>query len=499
MHLLIRCDASKGEGVGHLVRSMALVEEAASRGWQVTLSGDIDVPFGREFLERLGVRQVPAVWTAEGLTSMAQDLGVDLIHIDHYDLVGDFRIVINKAGVLLSSLEDGGYGRRAADLVIDPSPVAAERYRPSDGSGRLMLGAAAVPLRPLVRQLAAERDARFGQTPGSAPGLIRMVVMLGGTDALNATAQVLGMIRDSGVSADCAVIVDRGSWPDLPSSTPAFTISAHEPSVSAVELFRDADVAVTAAGGTLWEMLCMGVPTAVIQVIDNQSPNYDFATSHGLVQGLGAWSGPPAARAARLEQLRVLTTDGSMRAELARRGRQLIDGQGAARIVSHWEDMLADAPSHTVRSVSAGDASLLFDWRNDAIVRAASRETDELDWSAHLAWVKQAIADPDRYLLLVSQAGRPVATVRFDLTGATLHAWEVSITVAPESRGLGIGSAVLAAAEEHLGRLPYRADALVAAMRTENIASARLFASAGYQEQRVNGEPGMLLMRKDLA
>ena len=492
MHVLVRCDASKEGGVGHLVRSMSLIEEAISRGWEVSFSGDVTVQFGRDMLT--SIRRVPAETSPDGLVEAATKIGADVVHLDHYGLTGDYRTSLNGAGVLLSSIEDAEYGRRAADLVVDPSPSAAASYRPDDGSGRILRGASFVPLRQSVRRVAASRRLGSDQPNQSAP--VRIVVMLGGTDALNATAEIMRIVIGSGLSAVCSVIVDRARWSALPSSTRDVRFLLHEPSGAAIEFFHSADFAVSAAGTSLWELLCMGVPTALIQLVDNQGDNYQYVASRGLVVGLGSITDLSVTEEARGRLVRTLGTDLRLRAEVAQRGQLLVDGRGSERIVSAWESMLRPKVRYDVREVAEGDASLLFDWRNDAMVRAASRETSPLEWAGHHSWVLGAMEDPDRHLLLVTRNDRPVATVRFDLAGPPVDAWEVSIAVAPSLRGQGLGSDVLAAAEEYLRHLPHRTAAIYAAMRRENHASASLFRAAGYEEQENNGTSLLLSMRK---
>ncbi|SDN35849.1 Spore coat polysaccharide biosynthesis protein SpsG, predicted glycosyltransferase [Cryobacterium flavum] len=492
MHVLVRCDASKEGGVGHLIRSMSLIDEAISRGWDVSFSGDVTVPFGRDMLK--SIRRVPAEVTPDGLAEAATKIGADVVHVDHYGLIGDYRASLNDAGILLSSMEDTEYGRRAADLVVDPSPSAAASYRPDDGSDRILRGASFVPLRQSVRRVAASRHVGGDQPDHSAS--VRIVVMLGGTDALNATAEIMRVVIESGLSAVCSVIVDRARWSSLPSSTHDVKFVLHEPSAAAIELFHSADFAVSAAGTSLWELLCMGVPTALIQLVDNQRDNYQFVASRGLVVGLGPITDVSVTEEARGRLVRTLGTDLRPRVEAAQRGQLLVDGLGSERIVSAWESMLQPKACYDVRDVSEGDASLLFDWRNDAMVRAASRETRPLEWTSHHSWVLRAMEDPDRHLLLVTKNDSPVATVRFDLAGPPIDAWEVSIVVAPSLRGQGLGSDVLAAAEEYLRHLPHRTTAIYAAMRRENHASASLFRAAGYEAQENDGTSPLLSMRK---
>ncbi|WP_406640073.1 N-acetyltransferase family protein [Amycolatopsis sp. WGS_07] len=131
------------------------------------------------------------------------------------------------------------------------------------------------------------------------------------------------------------------------------------------------------------------------------------------------------------------------------------------------------------RDATEADAELLLAWRNDPATRKSSRSTGVIDLDAHLRWLRGVLAAPGRMLLVLEEAGKPVGTVRFDDEGG--REWEVSITLAPESRGRGLSRAVLDAGERTLAART-DATAVLAAVHEENAASAALFEHAGYLE-----------------
>ncbi len=93
------------------------------------------------------------------------------------------------------------------------------------------------------------------------------------------------------------------------------------------ELMAEADLVLTAAGSASWELLHLGVPTALTWVADNQSAGYEALVHGGLAAGLGREPGPAAV--ATLARLLATPT---LREEYGRRGRNLIDGRGRERV-----------------------------------------------------------------------------------------------------------------------------------------------------------------------
>jgi spore coat polysaccharide biosynthesis predicted glycosyltransferase SpsG len=91
-----------------------------------------------------------------------------------------------------------------------------------------------------------------------------------------------------------------------------------------------ADVAIAAGGSTNWELAFMGLPTMTIILAENQSPIAEHLHRRGVVHNLGWYSGlTPTTIAHTLE---ALLPDAARRGEMARRGRELVDGEGGRRV-----------------------------------------------------------------------------------------------------------------------------------------------------------------------
>ncbi|MBB4686990.1 GNAT family N-acetyltransferase [Amycolatopsis jiangsuensis] len=151
-------------------------------------------------------------------------------------------------------------------------------------------------------------------------------------------------------------------------------------------------------------------------------------------------------------------------------------------------------PAVTARDATEADAELLLSWRNDPRTREASRSTGVIALADHQRWLHGVLADRDRMLLVVEQDAAPVGTVRFDHEGA--GEWEVSITLAPRSRGRGLSRIVLAEGERILAQRR-GAVAVLAAVHPDNAASGALFERSGYREGAPAGN-GFRRLRKTL-
>ena len=488
--VLAHCNAGREFGLGHLMRVLAVAEEAVARGWQVRVLGELDdtaVATATRLLPDLLVERVRLDDVPAALAAHCRSWQPDVLHLDTYWLdPGDV-----PAGPLLSNVQDAPFGVRAADLVIDPNLGAETRlgYPPP---GRFhLLGLAAAALRRQVRERAIDR------TVGS-PGR-GVLVVLGGTDPHGLTTRVVEGLARLADPPHLTVVTpedQRGRLED---------IAARIPAVRPVGFLTDLPAAavqhslvVSAAGTSVWDQAPLGVPAAILAVTQNQRAGYLAATRAGMAWGLGL---PPHDDLdASLAGLVGLLEDPAALAALASRGRRLVDGLGTWRIVTAWEHVLMVGPGRTrsggnpdllVRPAEHDDARLLLEWRNDPATRTASRSHDEIDWSTHVEWVERVLADPDRQLLVVLQDDRPVATVRWDRGDGE---WEVSITVAPHARGQGLATAVLLAAEASLDAPD--AALLTAAVHRDNAASLHAFARCGYLPYQPPDAEGFMRLAK---
>jgi RimJ/RimL family protein N-acetyltransferase len=138
-----------------------------------------------------------------------------------------------------------------------------------------------------------------------------------------------------------------------------------------------------------------------------------------------------------------------------------------------------------VRPAEPEDALEVLRWRNDEHVRSMSRNSDPIDEAGHVAWFSRALADPARMLLMGVSEGSPVGLVRFDRQQEAL--WEVSIVVAPEARGRGLGGRLLDLAVRRFA-VGHPGVRLLAEVKRCNEASRRLFASLGFVLDAEHGE-----------
>ncbi len=140
--------------------------------------------------------------------------------------------------------------------------------------------------------------------------------------------------------------------------------------------------------------------------------------------------------------------------------------------------------SHAIRPVTEADAELLFTWRNDPETLRWSRQQQPVSWDDHLRWLRATCRDDQRVYRVVLEGETPVASVRYDRLDDAGHRVEISVLVAAESRGRGIGSIALKRGEQDLRCAWPDVGRIVAVVNRDNVASRHLFERDGYRLQR---------------
>jgi RimJ/RimL family protein N-acetyltransferase len=152
--------------------------------------------------------------------------------------------------------------------------------------------------------------------------------------------------------------------------------------------------------------------------------------------------------------------------------------------------------SYSLRPATSADSATLLQWRNDARTREWARTTLASAQSEHEDWLTRLLADPSRLLFVLQRERQDVASVRLDLSDVSddsgdARQAEISITVAPEVRGQGVGSQALAATAAYAADSLPRVRHILAVVNRGNEASVRLFTKAGYHP-RVPTDPTWL-------
>jgi len=104
------------------------------------------------------------------------------------------------------------------------------------------------------------------------------------------------------------------------------------------ELMQRSDMAITAAGNTMFELACVGIPSIVICAEEFEEETAERMAKYGIVENLGF--GGRVSPQKIYQSVSSLMDDKERRADMSRRGQDLVDGRGAERVVKLIKERL---------------------------------------------------------------------------------------------------------------------------------------------------------------
>lgn len=502
MNIVFRVDASIAIGTGHVMRCRTLATVLRKHGANIQFItrahpghlGDVLTRDGfavtllpqpacienkgNDYAAWLGVSQQE---DADKTIKALENQQCDWLIIDHYGLDRAWEAQLQSHTRKLMVIDDLANRPHECNMLLDQNYVVAsqERYQAwVPAHCKLLLGPRYALLRPEYAQFSATMEPRTGD-------IKRVLVFMGGADNANITGKVLSSLSTVQLThLEVDVVIGHGfirkaEVTEQASARPNTHI--HGPRPHLADLMAKADLAVGAGGGTTWERLCMGLPSLVLSIAENQIPACEALAFSGLIRYLGGAHDldVTAIESALIESLAVA---GQLRA-LATGNQTLVDGRGVNRVA----EAINPTPSAhlTLRPANANDALTYFVWVNDPVVRSSAINSAPINMANHLEWFDRRLSDVNTHLYVLEARGLPVGQIRFERHGeeATID-YSLDVLV----RGRGWASQLLKLGIEALNSS--RPTILNATVKPENTASAVTFIRFGFVEQVVDRGDG---------
>jgi RimJ/RimL family protein N-acetyltransferase len=147
--------------------------------------------------------------------------------------------------------------------------------------------------------------------------------------------------------------------------------------------------------------------------------------------------------------------------------------------------------SVTLRLATTDDARFVYDVNNDPAARAQSISARDIPWEEHERWFGKKLGDPKGRVFIALAEARPVAVVRFDVSGTDAV---FGIAVARGEQGKGYAAPTIAAAVQQLASM-FPGTRGLAWIRPGNEASRRAFMRAGFVAAGSGAVDGVTLDR----
>jgi len=353
--LIIRADANAAIGTGHVMRCLSLAEAWIAHGGRVLFLSACENESLAQRISNTGAEMARLCGAPQSPDDIAQTRQVLNQHphsallLDGYGFDAAYQDAVREDAVrkdaALVVLDDFAHlPRYSADIIINQNLGAESFHYTCLPKTKLLLGTDYVLLRSEFtsrREVRGETALQATRVPARrvfADGVFaaRVLVTLGGSDPSNATLNVVHALKRIGHPDIEAVIVVGAANPhraEIEAELADGPCGVHLRTDvrDMAELMAWADVAVSAGGTTCWELAFMGLPNAIIVLADNQRAIARELDAAGVSVLLGEADAVSVDSIA--QGLDALMHDVEMREAMSARGRALVDGNGARRVV----------------------------------------------------------------------------------------------------------------------------------------------------------------------
>ncbi len=363
MKVVFRADASVQIGTGHVMRCLTLADALAAKGAQCTfisrkhpgnlieyirnkgyavysLPMETAVDVNLAHSEWLGATQAQDAHACEGTLATLQP---DWLVVDHYALDARWERAVAEHGCQVMVIDDLADRVHTCQILLDQTfGRDANDYRllvPDDCTS--LCGSRYALLRPefaALRPYSLQRRAK--------PKLKQLLISMGGVDKDNVTARVLNALHACALPVDCSITVVMGSAAPWLSDVQQQALYMPWPTTVLVgvahmaQLMADSDLAIGAAGATSWERCCLGLPTVMMVLADNQRYAAGLLDAANAARTLKLDSNLPTQLAMLLHE--VVQSE-LLLYHLVEGAKIVTDGEGVRRVADHLiKEMLHD-------------------------------------------------------------------------------------------------------------------------------------------------------------
>jgi UDP-2,4-diacetamido-2,4,6-trideoxy-beta-L-altropyranose hydrolase len=360
MKVVFRTDGSTLMGQGHIMRCLTLANALRERAMEIhfvcrTHTGHFcdliaqrgfvvhRLPLADERVDHLPGHTgwLGASWEtdAEETRQVIQDLGgiVDFLVVDHYAVDHRWEKALRPLATKILVIDDLADRVHDCDLLLDQN-FFSDRFTRYDHKVPpecvSLLGPHYALLQPVYAKLHSQVELWDGPVR-------RIFVFFGGADTKNLTALSVAAFQELGrrdIYLDVVMTEKSSRYQGIKKAIEGWgNIRLHGPLPTLGPLMATADLAIGAGGATVWERLCLGLPSVVISLAENQKPVCEDLARVGLIKYLG-----------HMDQVQMETLRSTLskivcspsNSEWARECYVVCDGDGAQRVA---EVILAEA------------------------------------------------------------------------------------------------------------------------------------------------------------
>ncbi len=324
--VLFRVDGGRipGLSLGHVFRCLALAGELRARHkWQAIFMMK-DFVEGVSVVEAQGfpVERLAAEIVPEDEAALLTKRNEGCIVFDLPNVMDGPLRASTETSRRVVVLDDLGGRQFSAHMVINGSIVSDAHNYPEETDTDYRLG-------PAYCILGAEFDGK--RRKRTDPEVESILVTFGGSDPTGLTVKTARLLAGMGLQASVRIVIGPGYGDEtelrriVEDAGTAFEL--HRNVAALATMMLEADLVISAAGRTAYELAATATPALLIASIDHERPTARTFAEKGTALAVDDWN-EDAVR----KNLSRLLSDVGLRETMRRNGPKIIDDRGRQRV-----------------------------------------------------------------------------------------------------------------------------------------------------------------------
>jgi len=477
MKVSIITEGFQKTGYGHITRCLSLYQAFEERNIIPTfyINGDEN---SERFVESANHKIID--WLSHPTKLLTEIKNSDVLIIDSYLAGKEYYETFSKLCGLSLFIDDNLRIDYPSGIILNGT-INSETFPYQKKSGcEYLLGAKYIPIRkefwnPVPRKI--------------KQAISTLLITYGGQDIRNLSIPTLKALQEYYSGQKYIVVIGNGSsqhkeFDKIKSENTNIYYSIDASQMK--ELMLSCDIAITAAGQTLYELAATGTPMIAVVAADNQKNNIlEWKKSGALLDTI--FHSDHNYLKKIIDQIESMKSV-SLRKKLSAIGKDKVDGQGSRRVINYLINQSCGDKSYYIRNAVPNDSKIIFELSNDPSVRTQSLNQNQIEWEDHQKWFSQKLNDNNYvFFLIFDKNDNFIGQVKFELKNETAV---VSISLTADFRGIGLSKKILIDTTARIFS-SYNIKNIIAYIRPENTASIRGFKSAGFEfegREIINGE-----------
>ncbi|HLD89001.1 MAG TPA: UDP-2,4-diacetamido-2,4,6-trideoxy-beta-L-altropyranose hydrolase [Candidatus Nanoarchaeia archaeon] len=319
--IFFRLDYSRKIGVGHLMRCLALAEKINAESIFLLQKTSPEI-IGLIKSKGFGIVEINFNNEIEELNKIKKLVAVEkpfTLIIDLYNRSQDYFNELRKIPSKLVVIDDFAGIRLDADIIISNN-FFANNLNYNNFRGNILLGPKYAFLRKEFENFEERKITK---------DVKNLLIMFGGADNKNLTTKTLKILRNNGRNKIVVVGKIFSKIAELKKELKHHKkFELYVDAINISELMKKSDIAISAAGTTMFELAATGTPTLAVAQVEHQKIVAEACEKAGFAINLGDDEHFQNYLLKYLDEL----SSSEIRKKLSVSGQKLVDGKGAERV-----------------------------------------------------------------------------------------------------------------------------------------------------------------------